>query len=103
MIATRFQKKPIVIEAAHWPGGADTATPIIDWVRANGGIASWFPGESGAEHERILLDTLEGPVHASVGDWIIRGIAGEFYPCRDVIFLATYEPPTGPDLSTMES
>jgi hypothetical protein len=102
MIATRFQKRPLVIEAVQWPGGAETASPIIDWILANGGIATWneeYPAwESddgtlghGAAPEQILVLTLEGPVSASIGDWIIRGIQGEFYPCKPDIFLATYE------------
>ena len=40
----------------------------------------------------IAIDTLEGEMHADPGDWIIRGVQGEFYPCKPDIFEATYEP-----------
>ncbi|MGH8749678.1 MAG: hypothetical protein ACREU5_11300 [Burkholderiales bacterium] len=40
----------------------------------------------------LTIDTLEGPLHASPGDWIITGIKGERYPCKPDIFAATYEP-----------
>ena len=44
----------------------------------------------------LLIATLEGVMRASIGDWIIRGVAGEFYPCKDSIFSATYEPADEP-------
>jgi hypothetical protein len=40
----------------------------------------------------MLIETLEGVMRAEVGDWIIRGVKGEFYPCKPDIFAATYEP-----------
>lgn len=43
-------------------------------------------------HEAWLIPTLEGVMEASPGDWIIRGVADEFYPCKPDIFAATYEP-----------
>lgn len=42
--------------------------------------------------DTLLIPTLEGTMRAGVGDWIIRGIKGELYPCKDDIFRATYEP-----------
>jgi hypothetical protein len=41
---------------------------------------------------RIVIRTLEGDMKASLGDWVIRGLVGEFYACREDIFNATYEP-----------
>ena len=80
----RFRKKPVVIEAMHY-------TP--ENCRAN---HDWM----GYEHEShdgdcdlgIYIDTLEGQMCAVVGDWIIRGVQGEFYPCKPDIFAVTYEP-----------
>lgn len=43
-------------------------------------------------HPRIQIMTLEGVVTAQLGDWVIKGVMGEFYPCRDDIFQMTYEP-----------
>ena len=92
----RFRKKPVVIEAAQWDGGAENATPIIDWILAGDGTAryyapgEWDEGETSAEY--IAIDTLEGTMLASVGDYVIRGVAGEHYACKPSIFAATYEP-----------
>jgi hypothetical protein len=97
-----YRSKPATIEAMHWKGGAADATPIIDWVLANGGTASWH--EAHGEHqfedgkgyparpEAIEITTLEGVMSASVGDYIIRGTVGEFYPCKPGVFRAKYEP-----------
>lgn len=99
----RYRKKPVVIEAMFWPGGPEAASPIIDWAAAVGGPAirwdeahdAWEdPGGKGARRrapERISIDTLEGTMYASPGDWIIRGVKGEFYPCKPDIFEATYD------------
>ncbi|MHD0300748.1 hypothetical protein [Rhodococcus qingshengii] len=93
----RFRKKPVEIEARHWDGTAEAATPIIDWVLSNAGTARFTcaqpdsgPCKPGKPHT-IAIDTLEGSIHASPNDWIIRGVAGEFYPCKPDIFAATYE------------
>jgi hypothetical protein len=83
MGAQKFRKKPVVIEAMQYDGR--NATAIGEWAEA----AEWgddFLGES------LYIQTLEGKMHASKGDWIIRGIQGEFYPCKPDIFAATYEP-----------
>lgn len=87
----QYRKRPIVIEARQWDGSAAGATPVIEWVLTGGGTARYrsAPTSSG---EFISIDTLEGTMLASSGDWIIRGVAGEFYPCRPDIFAATYEP-----------
>ena len=45
-----------------------------------------------AGHPQLLIHTLEGVMRANFGDWIIRGVKGEFYPCKPEIFEATYEP-----------
>lgn len=101
MTAQKFRKKPVVIEAMQWTwaGGAAAATPIIQWVLDGGGTARYREAvdiDTAAEQRRfmrehIAIDTLEGTVWASVGDWIIRGVQGEFYPCKPDIFAATYE------------
>lgn len=94
-----FRKKPVEINAMLWDGTANGATPIIDWVLGGNSNATYRcvdpngcegHGEVGTHVLRI--ETLEGPITASPGDWIIRGVAGEFYPCKPDIFEATYEP-----------
>ena len=100
MTPRRVRKLPVEIEAMQWPGGATLATPVINWILENGGTAryheertipaSWPLPE---EHvpESIAIDTLEGQMSASAGDWIIKGINGEFYPVKADIFQKTYE------------
>ena len=102
----RYRKKPVVIEAFQWDGSAAGATPIIQWVLAAGGTARYGHANTGiaARPEgaplpepvyAIRIDTLEGTMSALEGDWIIRGVQGEFYPCKPDIFEATYEPADG--------
>lgn len=89
----RYRKKPVVIEARQWSGSAVEATPIIDWILEGGGTARYvdYDQHGQSDDPSIHVDTLEGTMHASPGDWIIRGVEGEFYPCKPDIFAATYE------------
>jgi hypothetical protein len=82
----KYRKKPVVIEAMQWAGGAAEATPVIQWVLDGGGTARYHE-----RPDRIRIDTLEGTMTVNPGDWIIRGVKGEFYPCKPDIFEATYE------------
>jgi hypothetical protein len=77
----KFRKKPIVIEAEQWLGPESK----IDGVRETPGLSSSIGGF-------FFVETLEGPLRVSPGDWIITGVAGEKYPCKDSIFKATYDP-----------
>ena len=79
-----FRKKPVVIEAWLLPM-PDGASRVFD---GNPNII--FKRESGVIVEAIIT-TLEGVMTASSGDWIIRGVKGELYPCKPDIFAATYE------------
>lgn len=76
-----WRKKPVVTEARQFDPGADydEACAVVAWC---GGIAT----DDGCE-----IPTLEGAMLASPGDWIIRGVKGEFYPCKPDIFRTTYE------------
>lgn len=87
---TMFRKKPVVIEAKCLTQ-ADDAAELARWVLAGGGNA--MPKYLGSEKvfDGLLIWTLEGTMKADVGDWIIRGVKGEFYPCKPDIFAATYE------------
>jgi hypothetical protein len=80
-----FRKKPVEIEARQLLGSLDggTARSVAEWCGGSVGGTYLLP--------RILVDTLEGAMRASAGDWIIKGIQGEFYPCKPDIFDATYE------------
>jgi len=96
MSAKQYRKKPVVIEAEKWDGTAAGATPIIDWALSNGGSVTYrcdgpggCPGTEGSHY--LVIETLEGSMLASPGDFIIRGVANEFYPCKPDIFEQTYE------------
>lgn len=80
----RYRKKPVVIEAKQLT--PNSMFEILEWIQANGGEAEPFN-----EDIALFIDTLEGTMRANEGDWIIRGVHGEFYPCKPDIFTATYE------------
>lgn len=94
----RYRKKPVEIDAVQWDGTAEGATSIIDWILSSGHTATFAcsdPDRCAATDRdaphTIQVHTLEGAMTATLGDWIVRGVKGEFYPCRDDIFTATYE------------
>lgn len=102
----KYRKKPVVIEAMEWNGNVEAATPIIDWILDNGGTARYHSAEPETKTIKgdvvqeespahIAIDTLEGVMRATKDDWIIRGVQGEFYPCKPDIFVATYEGASG--------
>ncbi len=79
----KFRKKPVVIEAWLFDGTYESTEPYRSESRCR-----WF-----LEPRPCLeIPTMEGVMTGEVGDWIIRGIKGEFYPCKPDIFEATYEP-----------
>jgi hypothetical protein len=84
----RFRKRPVVIEAMRYT--LESRDAVIAWSGATGTAID----DDGAEYDlqNIRIPTLEGTMQADLGDWIIRGVAGEFYPCKPDIFEATYEP-----------
>lgn len=84
----QFKKKPVVIEAFRWTGDPDQEEDPV-WIKEaiNQGKVYYQGGDS----PYLTIETLEGAMRASVGDWVIRGIKGEIYPCKPDIFAATYE------------
>jgi len=86
---SKFRKKPVEIEARQFFNDG-SSYDLIQWI--NEGqyaigreFATW-------QNYRIMVPTLEGQHIADPGDWIIRGVKGEHYPCKPDIFEATYEP-----------
>lgn len=79
----KFRKKPVVIEAEQWFKHGDH--PAVK--RPN-----LFTRNEDYACGRGIIETLEGPHVVTPGDWIIRGVKGELYPCKPDIFEATYEP-----------
>lgn len=81
----KYRKKPVVIEAIQWNG---INLEELKWF-----MKEKFKGTSVSETTfELQIPTLEGTMSASLGDYIIRGVKGEFYPCKPDIFEATYEP-----------
>lgn len=83
---TKYRKKPVVIEALQWTG--DNEQDIHSFVEKD----YFFKEFDRATNTKVLvIRTLEGDHIASVGDYIIKGVKGEFYPCKPDIFQETYE------------
>lgn len=84
----KYRKKPVVIEAVRFDGSSISADMISLWsdkkVWQNTSGFGEFLGS-------LSINTLEGVMTASKGDYIIRGVKGEYYPCKPDIFEATYE------------
>jgi hypothetical protein len=89
--ANQYRKRPVVIDAIQWPGTKFDQTPP-DWFRDAMYAKPGTPGVLMRFDNDIIISTLEGEMRAQPGDWIIRGIKGEIYPCKPDIFAATYEP-----------
>ncbi len=83
----QYRKKPVVIEAVQWDGTNQGA--IANFM--NVFIRTKTSPEEGNPSGKITIETLEGDMIASVGDFIIKGVQGEFYPCKPDIFEKTYE------------
>lgn len=79
----KYRKRPIVIEAIQITGNNDDE--LLSWINEY-----IVPFEMVGDHE-MIIHTLEGDLKASKGDWIIKGVKGEFYPCKPDIFEQTYE------------
>ena len=76
-----FRKKPIVLQAIRWNGSKETLDKLKT-ISADIYIA---------QEDYIVIKTLEGNMRADLGDWIIKGIKGEIYPCKPDIFNELYE------------
>lgn len=82
-MSEKFRKRPVVIEAVKWDGF--NFEEIRRFVGINCGLRGSY------KNPDLVIYTLEGDHHASVGDYIIKGVQGEFYPCKPDIFEETYE------------
>ena len=82
----RYRKKPVVIEAIQFQDDSATLVAINETLGLDPVRVSYDQG-----WPQIVIGTLEGEMRAEVGDYIIKGVKGEFYPCKPDIFAATYE------------
>jgi len=95
----QYRKKPVVIEAVQFTQEMLEAH-LFDKALLPEGLritsSTCHPGNRKVWNFRAGIETLEGFMEASIGDWIITGVKGERYPCKPDIFAATYEPAARP-------
>ena len=82
-LTRKFRKKPVVIEAVQLT--KENKDMVFNWIPGNV-YPVWVD-----KLPAIKIETLEGDMIAQVGDWVIKGTEGEFYPCKDKIFKDIYE------------
>lgn len=81
-----FRKKPVEIQAIQWTG--ENVEALIQFVADD----SLYFGMDQYDHiTDLFITTLEGDMKANVGDWIIRGLKGEYYPCSNEVFTMSYD------------
>lgn len=94
----KFRKKPVVVEAVQWSG--NNLDEVLKFIADEKGSFEHLPKtggniKAGVGHTPadgcLFIPTLEGDMCASPNDWIIKGVKGEFYPCKPDIFEMTYE------------
>lgn len=79
----KYRKKPVIVEAVQWKG--DNFDECMRFMNR------FYYEEQHISSGKIIIHTLEGNMIASKGDYIIKGVNGEFYPCKPDIFKKTYE------------
>lgn len=98
----RFTKRPVTIEAIQYLG-ISNLLEVLEFTGRHPRFSEWFANDQqyiahvAADGERFKIFTLEGTMTAQPGDWIIRGVSGEHYPCKPDIFQQTYEPEVSHD------
>ena len=83
----KYRKKPVEIEAIQFIDDSETLLVIQEFMNNNNLIIDY----KDFDDPKLKIETLEGVMNASLGDYIIKGIKGEFYPCKPDIFELTYE------------
>ena len=93
----KFRKKPVIIDAIQFTG-KESLDEVIEFInlekicgKREANIIKSIIDYYFEKDKAIVIPTLEGNMIASIGDWIIRGVQGEYYPCKPDIFKATYE------------
>ena len=84
----RYRKKPVVVEAVQFSGLWEDAPKIIAFTEGK----AFERSDLDFKRQYLSIETLEGVMNISPKDWVIKGVKGEFYPCKPDIFEATYEP-----------
>lgn len=87
MSVKKYVKKPVVIEAMVFEDTVDSLGELSDFMGNKKVRVNYLD----KENPKLIIETLEGTMSANEGDYIIKGISGEFYPCKPDIFHKTYE------------
>lgn len=88
----KYRKKPVVIEAIQWNGKNNYEVEVFTGDKTSLSVNSIYrPQGHLPEDYNLYINTLEGTMEVNIGDYIIKGVKGEFYPCKEDIFLETYE------------
>jgi hypothetical protein len=87
----KYRKKPVVIEAVEWTG--ENLREVIDFTGLHPSAMKWTWDEyrDVVQKEGLKIFTLEGPLHASIGDFIMKGVHGECWPIKNDILAETYD------------
>lgn len=96
----QFRKKPVIIDAIQWSGNVNRQE-VCDFVGTDLKTEVYsdtaYEAGQGAPYFSLIIETLEGNMTANPNDWVIKGVNGEFYPCKPDIFEKTYEPVVSPE------
>lgn len=88
----KYRKKPVVVEAIQWKPQEMLIGDVRNFMGVSGGMERMGILSMGKFKGELIIKTLEGEMTVSPNDWIIKGVQGEFYPCKPDIFEHTYEP-----------
>lgn len=84
----KYRKKPVVVEVVKWTG--ENEQDIID-LESSPTSCLYFQNMGHATKKALFIKTLEGTMYTAFGDYVIKGVNGELYPCKPDIFEKTYE------------
>lgn len=90
----KYRKKPVVIEVMRLENNYNSIVNVVEWVEnidMSTSVIGMNATVANIQDHGFFINTLEGKMRADFGDYIIKGVAGEFYPCKPDIFEKTYE------------
>jgi len=86
-----YTSKPLDVEARQWNGSAADANALVAWVK-DGGMLAYYDTREFPDALYVVINTLNGPLHASPNDWIVCGADGEFSVYKPDVFTASFDP-----------
>ena len=88
---SKYRPKALETEARQWDGTAASANELVAWVEA-GGMLAYYDTSQFPDALYVVINTLNGPLHASPNDWLVQGASGEFSVYKPDVFAATFDP-----------